>query len=107
MPDIFLKKQLRSYPSDGLLYTENCKRMYVRESDSLVEPMPPPPELSELAKGLVNESSSSIDILRAEAELSKTDMEYVRRKNVSREENKKVFLVLIFFKFKKQLSLSY
>ncbi|KAI7884496.1 uncharacterized protein EV154DRAFT_402450, partial [Mucor mucedo] len=59
---------------------ETCKRMYIRESDSLVEPMPPPPVLSELARSsLVNESSSSVDILRAEADLPKTDMEYVQQ----------------------------
>ncbi|KAI9264622.1 hypothetical protein EDC94DRAFT_583711 [Helicostylum pulchrum] len=55
MPDTLLKKRLRAYTSDGLLYTETCKRMYIGESDSLVEPMPPPPELSELAKSLVNQ----------------------------------------------------
>lgn len=47
--------------------------------------MPPPPELSELAKSLANESSSSIDILRAEADLHKTDMEYVQQFKESEE----------------------
>lgn len=85
MPDTLLKKRLRAYTSDGLLYTETCKRMYIGESDSLVEPMPPPPELSELAKSLVNQSSSNIDILRAEADLPKTDMEYVQQFKESEE----------------------
>ncbi|KAI9364662.1 hypothetical protein BD770DRAFT_378707 [Pilaira anomala] len=79
MPDNLIKKRLRAYTGDGMLYTETCKRMYIRESDSLVEPMPPPPELSELAKSLVNQTSSNIDILRAEADLPKTDMEYVQQ----------------------------
>ncbi|CAO3646461.1 unnamed protein product [Mucor hiemalis] len=47
--------------------------------------MPPPPELSELAKSLINESSSSIDILRAEADLPKTDMEYAQQFKESEE----------------------
>ncbi|KAI8878536.1 hypothetical protein K501DRAFT_297583 [Backusella circina FSU 941] len=64
--------------NDGLLYTETCKH-------SLVEPMPPPPELSELAKSLMNQSSSNIDILRAEADLPKTDMEYVQQFKESEE----------------------
>ncbi|KAI9476053.1 MAG: hypothetical protein EXX96DRAFT_609915 [Benjaminiella poitrasii] len=85
MPDTLLKKRLRAYASDGLLYTETCKRMCIRESDSLVESMPLPPELSELAKSLINESSSSIDILRAEADLPKTDMEYVQQFKESEE----------------------
>ncbi|KAL4208205.1 hypothetical protein AB4K20DRAFT_1979325 [Rhizopus microsporus] len=62
-----------------------CKRMYIGESDSLVEPMPSPPELSELAKSLVNQSSSNIDILCAEADLPKTDMEYVQQFKESEE----------------------
>lgn len=59
--------------------------MYIGESDSLVEPMPSPPELSELAKSLVNQSSSNIDILCAEADLPKTDMEYVQQFKESEE----------------------
>lgn len=55
LPNNLSKKCLHAYTNDGLLYTETCKRMYVRESDLLVEPMPPPPELSELAKSLVNQ----------------------------------------------------
>ncbi|KAI8346383.1 hypothetical protein EDC96DRAFT_547458 [Choanephora cucurbitarum] len=65
--------------NNGLFYTEACKRMSIRESDSLVEPMPPPPELSELAKSLVNESNSSINILHVEADLPKTDMEHIQQ----------------------------
>ncbi|CAO0800383.1 unnamed protein product [Mucor circinelloides] len=105
MPDTLLKKRLRAYTGDGLLYTATCKRIYIRESDSLVEPMPPPPELSEVAKSLVNESSSSIDILRAEADLPKTDMEYVQQfkeseeKMFRRRKKKKVFFLVLIVVF--------
>ncbi|KAI8389468.1 hypothetical protein BD560DRAFT_481002 [Blakeslea trispora] len=73
MPNTLLKKRLRAYTSDGLLYTETCKRMYIRESDS------------HLAKNLVNESGSNIDILSAEADLPKTDMEYIEQFKESEE----------------------
>lgn len=64
---------------------ETYKRMYTRQSDTLIEPMPSPPELSELVKSFVNQSSSNIDILRAEADLPKTDMEYVQQFKESEE----------------------
>ncbi|KAG2209295.1 hypothetical protein INT45_013101 [Circinella minor] len=47
--------------------------------------MPLPPKLLELAKSLVNQSSSNIDILRREADLPKTDMEYVQQFKESEE----------------------
>lgn len=41
--------------------------------------MPPQPELSDLFKSVMNESSSFIDILREEINVPKTDVEYVKR----------------------------
>lgn len=41
--------------------------------------MPPPPELSYLAKSMMNESSSFIDILGEEISVPKTYLEYVKQ----------------------------
>ncbi|PHZ13295.1 uncharacterized protein RHIMIDRAFT_306276 [Rhizopus microsporus ATCC 52813] len=46
MPDTLLKKRLRAYADDGVLYTDTCKCMYSGLSNTAVKPMPPPPELS-------------------------------------------------------------
>ncbi|RCH88251.1 hypothetical protein CU098_009168 [Rhizopus stolonifer] len=80
MPDTLLKKRLRAYADDGALYTQTCKYKYTtKRNKEFVESMPPPPELSDLAKSMMNESSSSIDILREEISIPKTDMEYVKQ----------------------------
>lgn len=79
MPDTLLKKRLRTYADDGALYTQTCKYKYTKRDKEFVELMPPPPELSDSAKSMMNESSSSIDILREEIGVPKTDMEYVKQ----------------------------
>lgn len=79
MPDTLLKKRLRAYADDGALYTQTCKYKYTKRNKESVKSMPPPPELSDLAKSMTNESSSSIDILREEVSIPKTDVEYVKQ----------------------------
>lgn len=79
MPDTLSKKRLRAYADDGALYTQTCKYKYTKRNEEFVESMPPPPELSDLAKSIMNESSSSIDILREEISVPKTDIEYVKQ----------------------------
>ncbi|KAG2226923.1 hypothetical protein INT45_010202 [Circinella minor] len=67
-----------------------AKKYYILDKNTIAEankatPLPAmhessiSPELSELAKSLVNQSSPNIDILPAEADLPKTDMEYVQQ----------------------------
>lgn len=92
-PDTLLRKRLRAYTDDGLLYIETCNRMYLGDSDSLVEPIPPPTQLSELAKSLVSQSSSTVDILGAESGLPKTDMGYTQqfKENEERMDWKKCY----------------
>ncbi|KAI8078309.1 hypothetical protein BDF21DRAFT_341187 [Thamnidium elegans] len=79
MPDTLLKKRLRAYADDGALYTQTCKYKYTKRNKGFVDSMPPPPELSDLAKSMMNESSSSIDILREEISVPKTDVEYIKQ----------------------------
>lgn len=58
MPETVLTKRLRAYANDDAAYTEGCKRMYINNSDVLVEPMPPPPKLAESAKNLMTPTSA-------------------------------------------------
>ncbi|CEP09569.1 hypothetical protein [Parasitella parasitica] len=69
-----LLERLRAYADDGALHTQTCKDKYTKRNE-FVQSMPPPPELSDLAKSMMNESSSSIDILREEHSVPKTDVE--------------------------------
>lgn len=79
MPENRSTKRLHACTGDGLLYTETCKRTYTRQSDTLIKPVPPSPELSPLAQNLMNQSGPSIDILRAETDVPKTDIEYIQQ----------------------------
>lgn len=85
MPETVLTKRIRSYADGGAAYSESCKRMYINNSDVLVEPMPPPPKLAESAKNLLIPTSISLDILRDEGSTPKTDMEYVQQYKGSEE----------------------
>ncbi|MBM6388054.1 MAG: hypothetical protein JSY10_29590 [Paenibacillus sp.] len=77
MPETILKKRLRAYADGGGIYTQTHKQMYRRSSDVSVEPMPPPPELSELAENCtMDQINTSIGILHSEITAT-TDMEYV------------------------------
>ncbi|KAI9258622.1 hypothetical protein EDC94DRAFT_521559 [Helicostylum pulchrum] len=79
MPDTLFKKRLRAYADDGALYTQTCKYKYTKRNKEFIESMPPPPELSDLAKSMMNESSSFIDIFREEISVPKTDVEYIKQ----------------------------
>ncbi|KAI8091116.1 uncharacterized protein B0P05DRAFT_584234 [Gilbertella persicaria] len=74
-----LKKRLRAYADDGSLYTQICKYKCTKRNKEFVKSMPPPLELSDLAKSMMNESSFSIGILREEISVPKTDVEYVKQ----------------------------
>jgi hypothetical protein len=79
MPDTLFKKRLRAYADVGALYTQTCKYKYAKINEEFVESMPPPPKLSDLAKSMMNESSSFTNIFREEISLPKTDMEYIKQ----------------------------
>jgi hypothetical protein len=64
MPETVLTKRLRAYTDDDAAYTESCKRMYINNSDVLVEPMPPPPKLAESAKNLMTPTSAKKIMIR-------------------------------------------
>ncbi|KAG0164093.1 hypothetical protein DFQ28_003112, partial [Apophysomyces sp. BC1034] len=83
MPDTLLRKRAYTYADDGISYTHACKRLCSKRSSPPVSPMPVPLELPEPALQLINEAtsfnnSSTHDILRAELDIPKSDMEYVR-----------------------------
>ncbi|CEG81463.1 hypothetical protein RMATCC62417_15667 [Rhizopus microsporus] len=87
MPDTLLKKRLRAYDDDGTLYTDTCKRMYSGLSNAAVEPMPPPPELSQAAIQLLKQATSPvIDALRPEVAPPTADMKYVQQHKQSMKE---------------------
>ncbi|KAI9007861.1 hypothetical protein CLU79DRAFT_777650 [Phycomyces nitens] len=72
-------ERLRAYADGGTLYTQSCKHVYTRKSDVLIKPMPSLPNQSDSSENLVDQTSSSIDRLRAEIPVPKTDTEYIHQ----------------------------
>ncbi|RCH92687.1 hypothetical protein CU098_004104, partial [Rhizopus stolonifer] len=61
MPDGLLKKRALSYAEDGCLYTNTCKRKYMKKDLPCTSPMPAPLDLPEAALKLINIPKSDMD----------------------------------------------
>lgn len=85
MPDGLLKKRALSYAEDGCLYTDTCKRKYIKKDLSCTSPMPAPLDLPEAGLNLIrefeansnNNNNNNNDDILPELDIPKSDMDYV------------------------------